>query len=70
VSTDVNDRWDKNLTGFRAEEEIGFNGVGSWPSGGRDSPVGFNQRGPSQYLRRWWFEGIQEPNASMLNALS
>lgn len=25
VSTEANDRWDKNLTGFRAEEEIGFN---------------------------------------------
>mgnify|MGYP003580393169 CR=1 FL=1 len=25
VSTEANDRWDKNLTGFRAEEEIAFN---------------------------------------------
>lgn len=25
VSTEAGDRWDKNLTGFRAEEEIGFN---------------------------------------------
>lgn len=25
VSTEANDRWDKNLTGFRAEEELGFN---------------------------------------------
>lgn len=30
VSTEAGDRWDKNLTGFRAEEEIGFNA---------DSPV-------------------------------
>ena len=25
VSTEANDRWDKNLTGFRAEEDIAFN---------------------------------------------
>ena len=25
VSSEAGDRWDKNLTGFRAEEEIGFN---------------------------------------------
>jgi hypothetical protein len=25
TSTEANDRWDKNLTGFRGEEEIGFN---------------------------------------------
>lgn len=25
VSSEANDRWDKNLTGFRGEEEIGFN---------------------------------------------
>jgi HK97 family phage major capsid protein len=25
TSTEAGDRWDKNLTGFRAEEEIGFN---------------------------------------------
>ena len=25
VSTEANDRWDKNLTGFRAEEEMAFN---------------------------------------------
>ena len=26
TSTEANDRWDENLTGFRGEEEIGFNG--------------------------------------------
>jgi hypothetical protein len=25
VSSEAGDRWDKNLTGFRAEEEIAFN---------------------------------------------
>lgn len=37
VSSEAGDRWDKNLTGFRAEEEIGFNA---------DPPVlaGFFQR--------------------------
>jgi hypothetical protein len=25
VSTEAGDRWDKNLTGFRAEEEMAFN---------------------------------------------
>jgi hypothetical protein len=25
VSTEAGDRWDKNLTGFRAEEDIAFN---------------------------------------------
>ena len=33
VSTEANDRWDKNLTGFRAEEEIAFNADAAVSSG-------------------------------------